>query len=165
MRSTRVRRRRSRTWWLRHAAHGVESRLRARVVDWRLRYVSRTTLYTRTLLWITGAICVALLVFTASEAWVGHRLQQQVLQAQAENARLRQDALATTQRATRAEAPGTIEDEARAMGYARPGEQPVAIATTAQPPAAPTPRSARAAGGSGAQPGSWLGWWQNLFGG
>ncbi len=141
----RTARRGSRTWWLRHAARKAALPVRERLAAWRARYLSRMPLYTRTLLWITAAICAALLAFTASEAWVNIELQRQIHQTEVQNARLRQDTTATERRAAWAESPGTIEDEARAMGYARPGEQPVVVAASqpAQPAPAPAPHPTR----------------------
>src|SRR5260221_2590815 len=99
--------------------------VRACVAAWYQRHLARMTLYSRTLAVATTAICAALLFAILSQAWVNDRLQQQVWQAQVENGRLHADILATTRRAAWAEAPATIEDEARAIGYIRPGEQAV----------------------------------------
>jgi hypothetical protein len=133
-------------------------------VRWCLRQLVRTTLLTRTVLGTTAAICGALLVATLSEAWVTYRLEQQVSQAQAANAWLRHDASATARQVVWAQAPQTIEDEARARGYVRPGDQPVVIAAGQAAPAMPAPaRPARANGGG--LTGQWPDWWQLFFGG
>lgn len=111
--------------------------------------VERTSLYTRTVLGITAAICLALLIFGVGEAWLDYRLHAQVQQVQAQNDRLRQDTAATLRQAEWAESPGAIEDAARAMGYARPGEQPVVIVTTTPtttPLPAPAPPARQTAG-------------------
>ena len=140
--------------------------VRTCVAAWYQRYLARMTLYSRTLAVATAAICAALLFAILSQAWVNDRLQQQVRQAQVENARLRADILATTRRAAWAEAPATIEDEARAIGYIRPGEQAVVIVSAAarQPGAASAPGASHGtmAGAQGSQS---PGWWPRIFGG
>jgi cell division protein FtsB len=108
------------------------------VMRWYTWLAARTTLYTRSVLGVTAAICLALLIFGASEAWLNHQIHVQVQQVQSANARLRQDTASTLRQAAWAESPAAIEGEARAMGYARPGEQPVVI-VTAQPTSTPLP--------------------------
>jgi cell division protein FtsB len=113
----------------------------AAVARWYAWLVARTTLYTRSVLGITAAICLALLIFGAGEAWLNHQVHVRVEQVQRQNARLRQDTATTLRQAEWAESAGAIEDAARAMGYARPGEQPVVIVVakpTATPKATPT---------------------------
>jgi cell division protein FtsB len=139
----------------------------ARVARWHPRRIVGATLFTRTALWTTAAICAALLVATLSEVWVTYRLEQQVSQAKAENAWLRRDAATTARQVAWAQAPQTIEDEARARGYVRPGDQPVVIATdqSAQP-AAPAPTAAKSSPvDGGGFTGHWPDWWQLFFGG
>jgi cell division protein FtsB len=142
-------------------ARGVTTR-------WSQWYVPRTTLYTRTVVWATAAICAALIVATLSEAWVNYRLQQQVRQAQAANAQIQQDSTATAGRIAQAESPATIEDEARARGYVRPGEQAVVIAGSQPTPSAGSSSQGSTSGAAhhGASLGGhWLDWWQLFFGG
>jgi cell division protein FtsB len=125
--------------------------------------LSRTTLYTRTVLWATAAVCAALIVATLSEAWVNYRLEQQVGQAQAANAQTRQDMATTTQRIASAESPATIEAEARARGYVRPGEHAVAIAR--QPGQSSAGTQGHKTSASRSTFGHWLEWWRLFFGG
>jgi cell division protein FtsB len=108
----------------------------AAVAAWYAWLVARTSLYTRFVLGITAAICLALLVFGADEAWVRHRVDVRTQQVESENDQLKQDTAATVRQAEWAESAAAIEDEARAMGYARPGEQPIVI-VTATPTSAP----------------------------
>jgi cell division protein FtsB len=126
------------------------------VTRWYTWLAVRTTLYTRSVLGVTAAICLALLIFGASEAWLNLQIHVRVQQVQSANARLRQDTATTLRQAAWAESPAAIEGEARAMGYARPGEQPVVIVTaqptTTPPPApapSPTPSGQRPSGQSG----------------
>lgn len=154
-----------RTRWLPPAGRQAARRIRGRLAGWRAGYVARVPFSSRTLVWITAAICAVLLVSTGSEAWVNFQLQRQIHQAQVQNAQLRQDILTTQRRAAWAESPGTIEDEARAIGYIRPGEQAVVVAANppAPPAAAPAPPPvAPASRGSTAREDEW---WQLFFGG
>ncbi|GAC1456138.1 MAG: hypothetical protein PVSMB4_16430 [Ktedonobacterales bacterium] len=158
-----------RAWQMRRFYHAARRLVRiagGRVGEWRERHLSRATLFTRTVLWVTAAVCASLVIGTLSEAWVNYRLQQQVRQVRAENAWLRQDAQTTAGRVAWAESPQTVEDEARARGYARPGDRPVVIASTsqtAQPAAAPAPQVPAPQASTPA--GHWLDWWQLFFGG
>jgi cell division protein FtsB len=123
---------------------------------WYRAALARTTLYTRTLVLATAAVCGALLFATGSQAWVNHQLARQVSAVQAENARLRADIAATNQRLAWATAPATIEAEARALGYVRPGERAMMIVPPAPRPPAASPT---------AQPAPASDWWRILFGG
>jgi cell division protein FtsB len=127
----------------------------ARAGDWYRAALARTTLYTRTLVLATAAVAVALLFATGSQAWVNRRLADQVNATQAENARLRADIAATNRRLAWATAPATIEAEARALGYVRPGERAIVIVPPAPQPAAVPSAPAAPAGD----------WWHELFGG
>jgi hypothetical protein len=113
------------------------------VARWYAWLVERTTLYTRFALGISAAICLALVVFGADEAWLAHRIDVHIQQVESQNARLLQDTAATLAQARWAESDAAIETEARAMGYARPGEHVVVIATP-QPTATPLPTPAAA---------------------
>jgi cell division protein FtsB len=153
-------------WEPQRAWHRLVRSARAYAAIWRhwsQRYVSRTTLYTRTVLLATAGICAALVFATLSEAWINYQLRQQVGQAQAANARLQQDATATARQINWAESPGAIENAARARGYVRPGEQAVAVAA-ATPARSTSSAHAPAAKGDGWS-GHWLDWWRLFFGG
>ena len=157
-------------WWLRHRWRHFSLGVRTRLYGGFSRYLSGTTLYTRTLLGVTAAVCVALLLATASEVWVGGRVQRQVEQVQLANQRLRQETAVTARQAAWAASPGTIEDEARAMGYVRPGEHAFIVATpepTPTPASTPAPARASAAGSAARarRQMSWLDWLRRFFGG
>jgi cell division protein FtsB len=165
VRAARAARRLTRPW---HAWSRLTRQARAhlaRLGEWSVP-VPRTTLYTRTVLWATAAICAALIVATLSETWVNYRLQQQVDQAQATNTQTRQDMARTARRIAWAESPTTIEEEARARGYVRPGEHAVAIAgSQPEQPATSVGGRKAAASRGGSLAGHWLDWWRLLFGG
>ncbi len=91
------------------------------------RQPPRAALATRTLLWAVMVICGALLVATLSEAWTRSNVESQVAAARARNAALRQDVAHTQQAVQQAQSPATIEREARAWGYIRPGDHPVLV--------------------------------------
>ncbi|MGZ6390833.1 MAG: septum formation initiator family protein [Ktedonobacterales bacterium] len=106
-------------------------------IDWRriieegtrAMRTARAALIQRTLLWAMLVICATLLVATVSEAWAHADAQARVQAARAHNAALRRD-VQTTQRAIQvAQSPETIERQARAWGYSRPGEHPIVVAT------------------------------------
>ncbi len=82
----------------------------------------------KSLLWIAALICLALLAATAGEMWtLGHE-RQMVAQTRSENQRIARDIQQTRQAVDQAQAPDTIEREARNLGYIYPGETPVIIA-------------------------------------
>ena len=87
----------------------------------------RPSLAQRTLLWAVLVICASLLIATGSEAWVRAGVERQVAAAQARNAALQRDVAATGQAIVVARSPDTIEREARAWGYIRPGDHPVLV--------------------------------------
>jgi cell division protein FtsB len=91
----------------------------------------RPALAQRALLWAVLVICAALLIASISEAWVRHNVEQQVTAASARNAALRQDVAAARQAVAVARSPATIEREARAWGFVRPGDHPVIVVTPA----------------------------------
>lgn len=81
----------------------------------------------RTLLWATLAICLALVLGSASECWVQLGIERQVRTVQQRNTAIQQNITTTTNALKTAQSPDTIEREARAWGYARPGEQPIFV--------------------------------------
>lgn len=88
---------------------------------------ARAALIQRTLLWAMLIICATLLVATVGEALVHADAQARVQAARAHNAALRRD-IETTGRAIQvAQSPDTIERQARAWGYSRPGEHPIVV--------------------------------------
>ncbi|MEO7001072.1 MAG: septum formation initiator family protein [Ktedonobacterales bacterium] len=89
--------------------------------------VPHARLGTHALLWVTLAICVALLVATASETWTRSSIERQAAQTRAQNIAIQQDTHQTQQEIAVAKSPATIEREARAWGYIRHGDTPVLI--------------------------------------
>jgi cell division protein FtsB len=120
----------------------------------------RTSLFTKTVMWITGLVCTAFLLGTLAQAWSNSNLmvqlqaeQQTLSQAQAEHNRLEQAA-------DHYKDPAVIEDEARQqLGYVRPGEQPVIIIDAGNQ-AQTTPQLHK---GVSQQQSYWQDWWQIFF--
>jgi len=129
---------------------------------WNRRRRAGTPLLSRTIIWGTAAICVALLIGTLGEAWFGYRMNQRVEAQQAQNAQLQAQNVQLQAQARRLNQADVIEAEARQrFDYIRPGDQPVAVIPVADTPTptpklrVPTPVSHN----------YWSDWWHMLFGG
>lgn len=129
----------------------TQGRLRAR----------RSTLFTRTLIWVTGLICLAFLLGSLAQAWTNsqlmQRLQQQTLQTQqtqASNAQLQQQARYYAN-------PWVIEREAREkFNYVRPGEHLIVVVGADQS----RPQQQPGAKSSPSPQNFWQQWWDTFFG-
>ncbi|MBO0780930.1 MAG: septum formation initiator family protein [Ktedonobacteraceae bacterium] len=121
----------------------------------------RTSLFTQTVMWITGLVCVAFLFGSLAQAWSNSQLMQQV---QNENKKLQQIQAQHTQLVQAADHfkdPAVIENEARQqLGYIRPGEQPVVIVGSNQQGQQNTQPPQKKA----SPPGFWQEWWKIFFG-
>lgn len=95
----------------------------------RLTRFERAPLLTRTVVWVTIALCLALTLATLGEVWARVGIDQRVQQTQTQNAQLQQDVRSTQQAVINAQSAETVEREARAWGYIRPGDNPVLFAT------------------------------------
>ncbi|GCF06520.1 FtsB family cell division protein [Dictyobacter arantiisoli] len=121
----------------------------------------RTSLFTRTLLWITGLVCIAFLLATFAQAWSNdhfiaqvHKEQQNLEQVQAKHTQLQHAA-------QHYQDPAVVESEAREeLGYIRPGEQPVVIMNGDQP----QPARASSSTPASSHAGYWNDWWRLFFG-
>jgi cell division protein FtsB len=122
----------------------------------------RNSLFTHTVMWVTGLICIALLLGTLAQAWSNSHLMQQVQIAQQQLYQLQSNHSRLTQQVDHYQNPAVIENEARQqLGYVRPGEQPVIVMSSGQ-------QSQQAKGQrrrSTVQQGFWLDWWNAFFGG
>jgi hypothetical protein len=113
-------------------------------------------------IWVTGLICLALLLGSLAQAWSNSQLNQHVQQAQAQLQQVRQHHQYLVQQADRYRDPIVIESEARQqMGYVRPGEHPIVI-IGAPNPVQPTQVDA---GKSKQDTNYWHSWWNIFFGG
>ncbi len=121
----------------------------------------RNSLFTQTVMWVTGLICLAFLFGSLTQAWSNSRLtqqlqnqQQNLQQAQTQHTRL-------IQAASYYENSSVVESEARQqLGYVRPGEQPVVIVGTSTH----NQQSTQALSNKQSQQGYWLDWWKLFVG-
>jgi len=121
----------------------------------------RTSLFTKTVMWITGLVCTAFLLATLAQAWSNSTLMGKVQQEQQilNKTKTEHDHLKLA--AEHYKDPAVIESEARQqLGYARPGEQAVVVINAKS-------QSQKQAGthkNTVLQHGYWQDWWQILFG-
>jgi cell division protein FtsB len=120
----------------------------------------RSSLFTQTIVWVTGLICLAFLLGTLAQVWSNSQLAQVLQQEQQNTQKLQNDNSSLVQQAKHYQDPYVIEEEARQeLGYARPGEHIiVAIGSSNQsqpPPSTSAPT---------ASPNFWQAWWNLFFG-
>ena len=122
----------------------------------------RSSLFTRTIIWLTGLICLAFLLATFAQAWSNSQLMARVHEAQQQYQQVQNQNTQLNAQANHYKAPSVIEREAREqLGYIRPGEHPVIIigsdtsapATTQHKTSPPGPQN------------FWHSWWSVFFGG
>ena len=121
----------------------------------------RSSLFTRTVIWVTGLVCLAFLLGSLAQAWTNSQLMQQLhaTQAQTQQAQGYHDHL--TQQANHYQDPAVIAKEAREkLGYVRPGEHPVVIVGSKQTPSQVTSPTQKTAPPQN----FWQAWWNIFFG-
>ena len=121
----------------------------------------RTSLFTKTVIWVTGLICLAFLLGTLGQAWSNSQLMQRVQDAQLhlQQAQHHHDEL--VQLANHYKDPFVIEREAREqLGYIRPGEHPVVISSSPDQGQRNAPQQSN----TSPQQGFWQEWWNIFFG-
>lgn len=121
----------------------------------------RSSLFTRTVIWVTGLVCLAFLLGSLAQAWTNSQLMQQLsaTRAQTQQAQVHHDQLA--QQASHYRDPLVIEQEAREqLGYVRPGEHPVVIVGSKQTPAQGTTPTSKTIPPQN----FWQAWWNIFFG-
>ncbi len=121
----------------------------------------RSSLFTRTIIWVTGLVCLAFLLGSLAQAWTNSQLIQQLhaTQAQTQQAQSHHDYLA--QQAKHYQDPAVIAKEAREqLGYVLPGEHSVVVVGSKQAPARVTSPPKKTS-----PPQSlWQSWWNVFFG-
>lgn len=121
----------------------------------------RTTLFTRTVIWVTALVCLAFLLGSLIQAWSNSQLMQNLAREQQATQRLQDQHARLEQQAKYYQDPYVIESEAREqLGYERPGEHVVVVVgaqNQKQSPASPASK------GSPSQ-GFWQAWWNLFFG-
>jgi cell division protein FtsB len=121
----------------------------------------RQSIFTQTVIWVTGLICLSFLLATLAQAWSNSQLMQRVQEAQQQEQQLQQHHNALEQAAKYYNNPFVLESEARQqLGYIRPGEHAVIVVSPASPPTQSAPRHSAPAHTQG----FWQDWWNIFFG-
>ena len=121
----------------------------------------RSSLFTQTVIWITGLICLAFLLSSLAQAWSNSQLIQRVQTEQQQLQRLQDHNAYLTSQSSYYKDPFVIESEAREqLGYIRPGEHAVVITSATNSEQPVTHHSTRIP----AQQGYWQQWWNIFFG-
>ena len=121
----------------------------------------RVSLFTQTVIWVTGLVCLAFLLGSLAQAWSNNQLMQALQHEQQITQQLRNKNSSLQQQAKYYRDPYVIESEAREhLGYARPGEHVVVVSGTGkqnqpQPSSRPQPSNTQ---------GFWQAWWNFFFG-
>ena len=121
----------------------------------------RSSLFTQTIIWLTGLICLAFLLASLAQAWSNSQLIQSVQTAQQQLQHMRQQHDSLTKLVVYYKYPFVIENEARQqLCYVRPGEHAVVvIGANSQEQST----SSHLVNASTAQ-GYWQEWWSAFFG-
>ena len=121
----------------------------------------RNSLFTRTVIGITGLVCTAFLLGTLTQAWSNSQLRQKV-QVAAQSLQITQEANRNLQTQTaHYQDPAVIESEARQhLGYVRPSEQAVVVVNEGNQQQAQTPQNKNV----GQPQNYWQEWWNVFFG-
>lgn len=121
----------------------------------------RNTLFTQSVIWVTGLICTAFLLGALAQAWSNSQLAQkvQVAQQQLQQVQTHHDTLQKL--ANNYSKPRILENEARQqLGYVRPGEHAVVIVNA-------TPQTTTNIAQATTKPVAqnfWQDWWNTFFG-
>jgi cell division protein FtsB len=121
----------------------------------------RYSLFTQTILWFTGLVCVAFLLGSLVQAWTDSQLEQsvQLAQQQLKQEQARHDSL--VQAAQHYKDPAVIESEARQqLGFARPGDHVVIVVNANDSRQAGAQKNSQSA----QKQGFWQDWWHTFFG-
>jgi cell division protein FtsB len=121
----------------------------------------RSSLFTRTVIWVTGMICLAFLLGSLAQAWTNSQLMQRLQTTQQQTQQIQAIHDHLVQQANYYQDPLVIEKEAREkLGYVRPGEHAVVIVGAGDqeqqqtsPPVRPAPPQ-----------NFWQAWWNIFFG-
>lgn len=121
----------------------------------------RQSLFTQTVIWVTGLICLSFLLATLAQAWSNSQLMQRVQATQQQVQQLQQHHDDLAQAAKYYNNPYVLESEARQhLGYVRPGEHSVIVVSPASAPSQSVPRKNVPVH----QQGFWQDWWHTFFG-
>jgi cell division protein FtsB len=121
----------------------------------------RTTLFTRTVIWVTGLVCAAFLLGSLIQAWSNSQLMQSLQHQQQVTQQLQHEHTQLQQQASHYQDPYEIENEARQeLGYARPGEHVVVVANGGSQSRAQSASTQK----KSAPQSFWQAWWDLFFG-
>ncbi len=121
----------------------------------------RSSLFTQTVIWVTGLICMAFLLGTLAQAWSNSQSAQQVQAAQQQLTRVQNHNKDLTKAASHYQDSAVVENEARQqLGYTRPGEHLVVVVGSNDTQQQVTKRRAA----TQKQQGFWQDWWNAFFG-
>lgn len=126
----------------------------------RYRRTRKKSLFTQTVMWFTGLICLAFLLGTLAQAWSNSQLMQKVQSAQQQLDQLQIRHNQLVKAAEYYKDPTVVETEARQkLGYIRQGEHPVLIVGSNNK----EKKQAPVAINRPTQPAFWQEWWQLFF--
>lgn len=122
----------------------------------------RQSLFTQTVIWVTGLICLSFLLATLAQAWSNSQLMQRVQASQQQMQQLQQHHDALTQAEKYYNNPFVVESEARQqLGYVRPGEHAVIVLSSNDS----QPHHSSKHSTPPQQQGFWQAWWNLFFSG
>ncbi|HEY0755801.1 MAG TPA: septum formation initiator family protein [Ktedonobacteraceae bacterium] len=121
----------------------------------------RISLFTQTVIWVTGLVCLAFLLGSLAQAWSNNQLLQTLQLEQQQTQQLAKEHALLARQASHYQDPYVIESEARQrLGYARSGEH-VMIETGGN---AQNQNPSKPGTGTSTSQGFWQVWWQFFFG-
>lgn len=121
----------------------------------------RVSLFTHTVVWVTGLICLAFLLGALAQAWSNSQLAQTLLQEQQRTQQLQAEHNRLEHQAVHYRDPYVIESEARQrLGYARAGEHVVVVTSGDNQSEQPATSQASKPSATG----FWQAWWDFFFG-
>lgn len=121
----------------------------------------RHSLFTQTVIWVTGVICLAFLLGSLAQAWSNSQLAQKVQTAQQQVNQLEDQQKHLKQLVDYYKDSTVIEREAREqLGYIHPHEHAVVVVGSNSPGQQPTPKQTV----TPVQHSFWLEWWDIFFG-
>ena len=121
----------------------------------------RHSLFTQTVIWVTGVICMAFLLGSLAQAWSNSQLAQKLQEAQRQLSQLKDHQNHLTQLVNYYKDNTVIEREAREqLGYIRPHEHLIVMVGSDSSTQQPLPKQTTVS----VQNGFWLEWWNIFFG-
>ena len=121
----------------------------------------RSSLFTQTIILVTGLVCFAFLLGSLAQAWSNSMLMRQVQDAQQQTQQLQAYHDHLAQQAQYYSDPFVIESEARQeLGYIRAGEHPIVIVSSDQQGQQNTPHTSHPQ----VIQSFWQQWWNVFFG-